>query len=394
MIYNRVYYEIENKGGNIMFASRKTKLIIIVSIMLCLVLSTTIGFRYYFANKVDSSFGQVAPVNYYRDNTNTRIGMDDIQSILLDLQNNDINRTIDDSESLLFDLLVERVDNVDNNMYSYINNDNIVDFLNFQFELFNKFDNETKSQVRNEISNDKMAIDFFDYYLQGEINSINETPININLRALGATLLAAGLTSGSANVITGAFNVIVGVVKAWIIPNIVKVGLIAAALIVITTVIIINWNKVVAIFNAIINEFVNAATKFATTIISFFNNLKSQAQKNYEIIFNGVKYATETLTTALIVKLSKEAYFVTQVVSGNLQIIIVAPITRSIAVMIMQGGKGVTISAFTYYSYNARSVAQEASNNQAPLHHAPHQNDYFYHYHKSPYSENHIFYMV
>ena len=70
----------------------------------------------------------------------------------------------------------------------------------------------------------------------------------------------------------------------------------------------------------------------------------------------------------------------------------VTAIDRNFALSIMSYNN--RVSVYTYYEYNARSIAQEASHNKFPIHHDAHRSGYYDHYHVSPYTDDgaHAFY--
>ena len=92
-------------------------------------------------------------------------------------------------------------------------------------------------------------------------------------------LLSRGIGQAAITTLNIAMGVIIGTLKAWFTPNVVKVVLIAAAVVSITAVILLNWNKIADIFGVVVNEFAKVAGDFATTIRSSFNNIIQMASK-------------------------------------------------------------------------------------------------------------------
>lgn len=106
-----------------------------------------------------------------------------------------------------------------------------------------------------------------------------------------------------------------------------------------------------------------------------------------EITYKGVKYASAALTAAAISKLSKNAYYIAfaEPRTGKMYYTPTA-INRDFALSIMAANT--TVSVYTYYESNARSIAQQAGNNMSPIWERHHNNGYFDHYHLGNLSKN------
>lgn len=132
--------------------------------------------------------------------------------------------------------------------------------------------------------------------------------------AIGSLLLAQGLNTASVVTIKGSFSTVLAAIKAIFIPTWVKVALVSAAVIAITVVVVVNWNKIKPVFNDIVNIFANNAKSLASTVRSVFNRIRSNALSSAieaaqakvftnEIIFEMSKYG---LTKVIISSLIKE----------------------------------------------------------------------------------------
>lgn len=69
----------------------------------------------------------------------------------------------------------------------------------------------------------------------------------------------------------------IAALKAFFVPNVVKGIIITAAILVIATVVIINWNKIKPVFTRIANVFVDNAKKFTSAVANVFNSIQQRA---------------------------------------------------------------------------------------------------------------------
>lgn len=102
--------------------------------------------------------------------------------------------------------------------------------------------------------------------------------------------------------------------KLFFCPKTIKAILITAAILVISIVVIVNWDKIKPVFNNIVNVFVEGAKAFASTIVTVFNRIFNTALSSTisegkdaaftnDIIKDMSKYG---LTKAIITSLIKE----------------------------------------------------------------------------------------
>ncbi|MFQ6724077.1 MAG: hypothetical protein ACLRFE_01910 [Clostridia bacterium] len=99
-----------------------------------------------------------------------------------------------------------------------------------------------------------------------------------------------------------------------------------------------------------------------------------------EIVYKGVSYASALLTATVASNLAKDTYFMTLAnpTDGAMYYCATA-IDKNFAISIMAANT--SVSVYTYYETNARSVAQQAGNNMSPIWERHHDYGYFDHYH-------------
>lgn len=99
-----------------------------------------------------------------------------------------------------------------------------------------------------------------------------------------------------------------------------------------------------------------------------------------EIVYKGVHYASTLLTASVVSTLAKDAYFMALAnpTDGAMYYCATA-IDKNFAISIMAANTAVSV--YTYYEYNARSIAQQAGNNMSPIWERHHAYGYFDHYH-------------
>lgn len=99
-----------------------------------------------------------------------------------------------------------------------------------------------------------------------------------------------------------------------------------------------------------------------------------------EIIYKGASYIASVLTGSIVSKLSKNDYFMTWANAKDGQMYYSPTvITKQFAISIMNHNS--TVSIYTYYESNARSVTQQAGDNKSPVYDYAHKVGYFSHYH-------------
>lgn len=106
----------------------------------------------------------------------------------------------------------------------------------------------------------------------------NITLLSSAVATIGSILLRQGVSNIAVVAIKGAFNAMIKTLKAFFLPKVAKVAIITATILVIATVVIINWSKIKSVFNNIVNIFVSNARQFATNVRQVFNTIFNRAQ--------------------------------------------------------------------------------------------------------------------
>lgn len=109
------------------------------------------------------------------------------------------------------------------------------------------------------------------------IKTANIVKLSAGVLEIGAILSMQKVCSAAIIAIKGAFNSMIATLKAFFVPNVVKTIIITAAILVISAVVITNWNKIKPVFNQIVNVFVNNAKKLASTVTRVFSSIKTLA---------------------------------------------------------------------------------------------------------------------
>lgn len=106
------------------------------------------------------------------------------------------------------------------------------------------------------------------------------SPASSSEIVLNSLLLSSGLTKTVVIVMQGAYKTLTTTVKAFFIPNVLKIAIISASILTLTSIIIINWNKIKPIFNNIVNIFLNSAKKLKSSVSKVFNGIYNMALNN------------------------------------------------------------------------------------------------------------------
>lgn len=136
----------------------------------------------------------------------------------------------------------------------------------------------------------------------GTAKTANIVKLSAGILTIGSILSSQQVCSAAIVAIKGAFNSMIATLKAFFVPNSVKAIIITAAILVISTVVIINWNKIKPVFNQIVNIFVENAKKFASNVVKIFNSIYQTAtkskskdvQEKIDDILNDAKEGRET----------------------------------------------------------------------------------------------------
>jgi len=82
------------------------------------------------------------------------------------------------------------------------------------------------------------------------------------------------------SVLKGAFNTMIATVKTWYIPSKVKLVIITSAILLVTTVVVVNWEKIKPIIRDVVNIFLSKAESFVNSIKEVFDSICNLAQSS------------------------------------------------------------------------------------------------------------------
>lgn len=143
----------------------------------------------------------------------------------------------------------------------------------------------------------------------GKLSNNKVSKLSAGLAALGSCLAGVGLNSTAIAAIKGAFSAMLTALKLWFTPTVVKAAIAVAAILVITVVIVVNWDKVEGIFDAIVDFFVESAGKIAAFVKNAMTTIYNKAIESTIVLYkwvDGIKVGFRYLTRALADKLSNQ----------------------------------------------------------------------------------------
>lgn len=131
------------------------------------------------------------------------------------------------------------------------------------------------SMIENDFSEYNMLEE--NQKIDNNIKGSNVLKLSTGVITIASILSSQNVCSAGIVAIKGAFNSMIASLKAFFVPNSVKAVIITAAILVIATVVIVNWNKIKPVIDKIVNVFVDNAKKFATTVKNVFNTICQSA---------------------------------------------------------------------------------------------------------------------
>ena len=131
---------------------------------------------------------------------------------------------------------------------------------------------ETLAQEESDIADMlEMVNNGFNTYEDAQSNIVT---FSAALTTIAGILTAQKVCTAAIVAIKGAFSSMVATLKAFFLPTTLKAIIVTAAILVIATVVIINWSKIKQVFNQIVNVFVENAKALAATVTKVFNTIK------------------------------------------------------------------------------------------------------------------------
>lgn len=143
--------------------------------------------------------------------------------------------------------------NIDTEQYNALANSVLSIFSSLNTDEYEAFKDLAKEDKDIQSMIDIIESDFSKSNETVSENIMIDNIIELSTGAMSiANLLYANNVCTAAIVaIKGAYNSMLAVLKAFFIPNSVKIGIVTASVLVISTVVIVNWNKIKPIFNQI-----------------------------------------------------------------------------------------------------------------------------------------------
>ena len=370
-------YGYDHKGGGRL---DRWKWLTLVSLGLSVIL--TVSFVFYVVLHSSTPVNVEPQGEYWRTHENTRLGDDEIDKWIkeylgegADLNNDDIQFDFSDEQiDEMANSLFGKLENIDINNWLYLTDDNIFDFLLFNFEPLYKFDG-----VKDEL--DKI------FYAD-------------DIEPRSGLLISFLSSLGLSQPVINAFMVCWAAIKVGIALAAVLVGLaiIAAAIAALTYIIIDNWDKISAAMNRIVQIFVDAFGIVGDAIRNAFNDITRKANREAKVRFEGVEYFKKVLDISLVAEIrGKKNINNTYIVLGAVDYMLIIAVSISVAmggitdtkaITIMRNGPGVyfnpvgsiVVSIYTSNGSKARSIAQQAGDNMSPKYHRGAKRN-FDHYH-------------
>lgn len=116
----------------------------------------------------------------------------------------------------------------------------------------------------------------------------HKDPLKVPVSALGIGSLLT--SAGLGNAIISAFNACISTIttalsSTWIpiIGQTIAIGIIVGALIGLTTIIVLNWDKITTIFDDIVDYFLDRFSSITNLINNFFNNCLEKVKESFRV---------------------------------------------------------------------------------------------------------------
>jgi hypothetical protein len=348
--------------------------------------------------------------HYWREHDNTRLGLDDIESIVDTATSRQIaSRAVDDTQAsqldyeYLLSAIIYRVMQMDMEVHWYLYSETIADYVEYQFELI-----QEDARAR-EIYQDNLGL-----LIQGNTRVQLSRSSNIfgtvQLNNLYKELLSVGVVSIMAYAIVGSVGVVQQVsvesrsmslsVDGWIMDDIAGLLVLGAAAMALAAMgMMSDWSKIWSSADSITKPVSGAGSGSSTVVDEALDDLVQQIEQGKVVEYDKAYYTTKTLDIDTRRSINRSEYYI---VLGNNGINLIIGIVfqkaigvgwiteaRAKSIMQMREGKfligSVVVSVYTDNPDKARNIAQVAGNNWSPVHHYSQEHGvkpgYFAHYH-------------
>ncbi len=187
---------------------------------------------------------------------------------------------INSIQRLSFSSKKEDTVNIDDEQYTALTKSitNIFDDLNTEeYNVFKELA-EQDSDINNMLEMIENRFESNSYESLSSADKKNHiVKLSAGVMTIASILSGQNVCKAAIVAIKGAFNSMLATLKAFFIPNTVKGVIVTASILVIATVVVVNWNKIKPVFNQIVNIFVDNAKKLANTVMSVFDQIKNIA---------------------------------------------------------------------------------------------------------------------
>ena len=204
-------------------------------------------------------------INYFVNlKESTSMLVDNIQFLSTKVEDEQVS---DDIDEIQYETLTTSITNI---------------FDNLSYEEYDVFktlarDDSDIAEMLELIECDFETKSIFNESNSNTIKTANIVTLSTGVLEIGSILSMQNVCSAAIVAIKGAFNSMIATLKAFFVPNSVKAVVITASILIISTVVIVNWNKIKPVFNQIVDIFVNNAKKLASTVTRVFSSIKNLA---------------------------------------------------------------------------------------------------------------------
>ncbi len=208
-------------------------------------------------------------INYFVNlQESTSMMVDNIQLLSTNVENEQISNQ--DIDEIQYETLTTSIINI------------FDDLSNEEYKVFKTLgeDDSDIAKMLELIECDFETKSIVNEYNSNTVKTTNIVTLSAGVLEIGTILSMQNVCSAAIVAIKGAFNSMIATLKAFFIPNSVKAIVITASILVLSTVVIVNWNKIKPVFNQIVDIFVNNAKKLAITVSKVFDSIYKSTAKS------------------------------------------------------------------------------------------------------------------
>lgn len=199
-------------------------------------------------------------VNYFVNLNNiTSITEDNIQTLSVNVSNEEI---VDEIDEIQYETLTSSICNI------------FDDLSNDEYEAF-----ATLAEEDADIAEmlDLIESDFSNSNDNSQTKTSNVIKLSAGLASITALLTLQKVCSVAIKLINGAYTTMITALKAYFVSAQIKAAVITAGILVLSTIIIVNWNKLKPVFNKLVNIFIDNAKNMVSTVKKVFESIQTLA---------------------------------------------------------------------------------------------------------------------